>query len=155
MANFWDLPKPIRERIYRLHLLQDQPVTQGDFLQLCGRRETRCSCSECLVKMMPCLLQADHKIEREAAHIYFGENTLEVLEPLELDSLVNLVHKRHYNRIRKVLLKIPRLEPRNSAADNEASLLKIGTMRGLESLTVELNEQKAFKAMLERSRPGV
>lgn len=154
MANFWDLPKPIREKIYRLHLVHDQPITQHDFLQLCiqGRR---CSYTQCNVKTMPRLLQADRKIEREAAHIYFGENTFEVSEPSDLYSWAKLVHKRHYNRIRKVLLKIPRLRPRNSAADNEASLLKLGTMRGLESLTVELDERETIKAMVERSRRGV
>lgn len=150
MANIWDLPKSIRERIYRLHLVQEQPVSRRDFTQLCGNGRRLCSCSECVVKMMPCLLQADRKLERETANIFFGENTFEVSEPRELDHWVRLVHKRHYNRMRKILLKFTRLVPRTSAAYNESSLRKLGAMRGLKNLTVGLDEQKAIEAMLTR-----
>jgi hypothetical protein len=36
MANFWDLPKPVREQIYRLHLVREDHVDLVDFEAACG-----------------------------------------------------------------------------------------------------------------------
>jgi hypothetical protein len=36
MKGFCDLPKPVREKIYRMHLVQDRPVKFSDFKAICN-----------------------------------------------------------------------------------------------------------------------
>lgn len=36
MTNFWNLPKLVREKIYRMHLVRDAPVDYEKFIDLCG-----------------------------------------------------------------------------------------------------------------------
>jgi hypothetical protein len=73
MAKFWDLPKPVREQIYRLHLVQEDPVDLKNFDAACGRNWT--SIWPESHRKSPRLLEVCKKTEREAAGIYFGENT--------------------------------------------------------------------------------
>lgn len=85
MTNFWDLPKAVRERIYRLHLVQDLPVGRRDYFTSCNMPRGKHS------KTMPCLLAASTKIEREAVHIYFGENTFKLSTPWYLNYWLDVV----------------------------------------------------------------
>jgi hypothetical protein len=65
MKGFCDLPKPVREKIYRMHLVQDRPVKFSDFKAICNRSNEPKKFANKAPRIMPCLLQVSRKIERE------------------------------------------------------------------------------------------
>lgn len=66
MTTFWDLPKKVREEIYRLHLVQQEPVDYALFKNLCGYPENDPD-TEPFVKerIMPLIFQASRRLEKE------------------------------------------------------------------------------------------
>ena len=89
MVNFWDLHKTVRQRTYRLHLVQNDPIDYDSFKQShcgCNLQEAQLEARFDMTltkprwdpKLIPNLLQAARKIDREAAQIYFGENSFVV-----------------------------------------------------------------------------
>jgi hypothetical protein len=68
MTNFWSLPKPVREKIYRMHLVSDEPVGFGTYVDICGvsvgQWWARYAYSRSR-RMMPCLLKVSQEIDRE------------------------------------------------------------------------------------------
>ena len=65
MKGFCDLPKPVREKIYRMHLVQDDPIKFSDFQTICNFSEEDEKATKKIPQMMPSLLQVSRKIERE------------------------------------------------------------------------------------------
>ena len=159
MANFMDLPKPVRETIYRLHLIADeQPVTFEAYKQACGAPATigdhenmdletlrlnRVKTSkDGKYRTMPTLLQVNDTIEREAAEIYYGENTFAFWAPGSLSTWELFVLPRHLKLARKVVLLTWTLLPGASAND---AFRKLGALPQLESLTVAVNERRCLE----------
>lgn len=68
MANFFDLPRPIREKVYRLHLVKADPITRDQHDEIANYSPISYG------KAMPALIAVSKKVEREAAAIYYGEN---------------------------------------------------------------------------------
>jgi len=68
MTGFNDLPKTVRETIYRIHLVQDGPVKFSEFKALCNcsnndERTTTEGFNP--ARIMPTLLRVSRKSERE------------------------------------------------------------------------------------------
>lgn len=148
MTNFWDLPKAVREKIYRMHLVQDSPVTLNDFKTFCNK--CRVSSSE---RVTPCLLQADLRIEREAARFYFRENEFVLSELREIHLLLATAWPRHYNLIQTIVLgEWPLYSRKLGGSRVDQHVRKLAVLRGLVDLTIKLNEQEALKAMLGNKR---
>lgn len=70
MANFWDLPKDVRERIYRMHLVSAAPVKYNAFKAFCGCSDTNDFGNQLIkvVRTMPRLLQVSEKLENEGKY---------------------------------------------------------------------------------------
>lgn len=160
MANFMDLPKPVREKVYRLHLIADkQPVTFETFKQTCrspaaigdyegadlkALRDNGVDTSKHgKSRTMPVLLQASDAIEREAANIYYGENTFAFTGPGSLYTWKFFVMPRHLKLVRKVVLL---RWTRHSGATANDAFRKLSALPQLESLTVAVNERRRFAA---------
>lgn len=71
MTNFWDLPKPVREKIYRLHLRFTTPVKYETFKELSGGTQAAADGTK-VQKIMPLLLQVLYRLELEGGfgHAY-------------------------------------------------------------------------------------
>ena len=66
MKGFCDLPKPVREKIYRMHLVQDDPVEFPEFKAFCNF-----SNDDDPPQIMPSLFQVSRKIDREGTFVKF------------------------------------------------------------------------------------
>lgn len=158
MANFMDLPEPVRERIYRLHLIADeQPVTFESYKQTCGSPATIGDYEGMDLKTlrdngvdtskdgksrtMPVLLQVSDAIEREAANIYYGENTFAFTGPGSLYTWKFFVLPRHLKLVRNITLL---RWTRHSGATANDAVRKLSALPQLESLTVAVNERRCF-----------
>lgn len=66
MAGFWDLPKELREKIYRMHLVQQNRVTYKRFKTLSGCTEMDSfGDATKLERIMPNIFQVSRKLEQE------------------------------------------------------------------------------------------
>jgi hypothetical protein len=166
MPNFWDLPKAVRKRIYRLHLLQNDPVTYDDFKEICGCTQPDDRLLKelhgnrrCETKLMPNLLQAARKIDREASQIYYGKNSFTLFRPSEIAQWQKRLWRRHLNLIQSVVVefwesvpwKLPsgRMAPYNPKYD--ADFRMIGGLKSLQNLTIMVDEKAVLDAILEAS----
>ncbi|KAF2171831.1 hypothetical protein M409DRAFT_18065 [Zasmidium cellare ATCC 36951] len=76
MATFLDLPKELRERIYRLHLVYDEPITNKKHHRIVKHNSRRRRAKR--KHSMPPICTVSPKIEKEAASIYYGENHFDI-----------------------------------------------------------------------------
>jgi len=169
MANFWNLPKTVREKIYRFHLIQNDSITIEDFEKSCGFTQPVDGVRRLTVqpgskrkryetKLMPNLLQADRKIEREASQIYFSENSFTLPSPKESSTWVRRLWRRHLNLIQSLVVEswcgVPsrcgfRPFPYNPRYD--ADFGKIGGLKSLRDLTLHVDEKYVLNAILHAS----
>lgn len=71
MTNFWDLPKPVREKIHRMHLVRKAPLKYKAFKAFCGCKDTN-DYGQDVGKTMPRLLQVSRKFEKEGMYIQYN-----------------------------------------------------------------------------------
>lgn len=153
MANFWDLPKMVREKIYRLHLILDfkndlysNDISVDIFETHCGLTHTRRN-----EKTMPVLLQADSRIEKEAACVYFGENR-SAFRNTDLDRWFKILFKRHVDQIRMVSLHFEhKIRPKEALA-TEKAFRKLATMQNLCNVRLEVSEQWMIEDLLKHDK---
>lgn len=144
MANFWNMPKPLREKIYRLHLVQEHPVTFAHFRDACGgfaedppwpRRHTR---------TMPRLLKLCKRTEREAAPIYFGDNTFLVNDTSLIWQWKERLWPRHMKLVRQLNLDNWD-DPHMYGSGHSHRLKELGPLKDLDRLTVKVDELTSLK----------
>lgn len=147
MANFMDLPKAVREKIYRLHLVgEGLRVTLRRYKRFCGCDDDRSYRPKGGQRIKPHLFHVSDKIEREASRIYFGENTFVLYGPEELRQWKLFAWPRHIHHIRKVaLLRWCKL--RSPIAANEA-FAQLGKLPKLESLDILFHEEWRLRQLL-------
>ena len=146
MANFWDLPKPVREQIYRLHLVQEDPVDLKDFQAACGRNWN--SIWPESHRKVPRLLDVCKKTEREAAGIYFGENIFFWKSPQDVYRWKYRLWPRHLLLIRAVTIGGWTNPEHYGGGYNECFRL-LSSFRGLKVLTLKVDEQMALESKLQ------
>lgn len=64
MTSFWDLPKPVREKIYRMNLRLTTPVKYETYKELSGGTQPAADGTE-VQQIMPPLLQVSYRLELE------------------------------------------------------------------------------------------
>ena len=96
MANFFDLPRLVRDRIYRLHLVKADPTTREQHDKNANHKPGPYG------RAMPALLAVSKKAEREAAHIYYGENHFDMGEVRTVISFGYFTYPRHLRLVREV-----------------------------------------------------
>lgn len=156
MANFWDLPRPVRDMIYRLHLVEEEPITtekhrnfaedttEPDMYQV-GRRPRICAVSP--------------KAESEAAPIYYGENYFvfgwnKTGSHSSVFSFTGCTSPRHLRMIRKVTFQWPLPYSYHSRAYGMAgeSFTEIARFKGLQELYIRVDEEAMVRKMLVSRR---
>lgn len=100
MATFMDLPRDVREKIYRLHLVYEEPITNDKHHTIVRhnswKRPKNCT---------PALFEVTTKIEKEAAPIYYGENHFDLGEVYHFDSICKffkITPRRHLKFLRSI-----------------------------------------------------
>lgn len=91
MTCFLDLPKRLRERIYRESLIRHGQTTLADFLDDCGGPQTNDSA--------PALLKVNAKIAVEAASFYFSCNRFRLESIHELRRFLDGMRRCHTSLI--------------------------------------------------------
>ena len=150
MKTIWDLPKPVREKIYRLNLVaEEQPVDFEAYKKTCGytedaddmdwdtKKPARLKC--------PDLLRVSCKMEREASPIYFGENTFCMWSPDALSVWKRFAAPRHVKQIRKVAMRNWTVFDGGEA---DAAFKTMNTLPKLESLTFCVKEEEQLRTVL-------
>jgi hypothetical protein len=147
MKTFWDLPKPVRERIYRLHLVAEgQPVSFEAYKETCGYPESDgCETVRPAKLLCPSLLDVNRKMEREASPVYFGENTFQLFRPESLNLWKHFTTPRHFKQIRRLALS-GWTELRGASADG--TFKAFNALPKLESLTFCFQEEETLKGKL-------
>ena len=148
MTNFWDLPTPVREQIYRLHLVQEDSVDLVDFEATCGGDlqwiwgdlKTR--------RAKPWLLQVCKKMEREAAGIYFGENTFTCETPHEVRHWKARLWPRHVRLIRSLVID-GWSKPEDYGGGYNEYFRLLSSFQGLKVLTLKVDERMALERKLQ------
>lgn len=147
MANFWDLPKHVRERIYRLHLVHEDPIDFAEFEAHCGGdlRSVYNRYNERHV--MPQLLRLSKKTEDEAARIYFRENTFVWSTPHQTWVWKARIWPRHLKFMQKVIIDGWE-DPQNYGKGYNESFRLLGSFKGLHTLTLKVDEHIALESRL-------
>ncbi|KAI7362321.1 hypothetical protein KC354_g7383 [Hortaea werneckii] len=141
MANFNSLPKAIRERIYELHLTQEEPISleryrylvQDDLYTRDGRR-------------MPALLQVSRKIEKEAAPFFYAKNDFEFGFLAGITYFAALSWPRHRHLIRRLTVT---WRWRDFGASE--CFRSLASMRNLDELFIRVDEEEMLLKMLNKS----
>ncbi|KAK4502968.1 hypothetical protein PRZ48_006395 [Zasmidium cellare] len=103
MATFLDLPKHLREKIYRLHLVYDEPITNKQHHKIVKHNSRRRRAKK--KSSMPPICTISPKIEKEAAPIYYGENHFDLGHMGEVNlecKFFNVTPRRHLKYLRSV-----------------------------------------------------
>ena len=142
MTDFNDLPKAIRERIYALHLIQDEPITSEQHRKLIKHNYDYRNYRQ---RFMPPLLTLSHKIEKEAAPFYYAMNHFVFTEAHETWSMGSDTWPRHLRLITKVTFTWSVYGAYATEAFNN-----LARMKGLQELYIRVDEKEMLKRMLLR-----
>lgn len=147
MGDFWDLPRPLRERIYRLHLVQDDPIDLTQLQAACGRLVWSFR-NGTARRGMPQVMQLAKTVELDTANIYFRETTFVLRKPNEAWSWNIGIWQRHLKLIRKVIIDWP--EAREYGQGYNEGSRDVQSFKGLENLVLKVDEQTAPEKRLSR-----
>lgn len=127
MANFWDLPKDVRKKIYRLHLVREDPVT----LEEHADATDFCDYSTSSHRRMPHICFVSHKAEKEATPVYYGENHFDLASAAA--SFGWQTYTRHMRLIRRLTCTWPKINAHDA-------FLAVARMKRLEELCIRVDE---------------
>ncbi|KAK3675885.1 hypothetical protein LTR78_004077 [Recurvomyces mirabilis] len=142
MPTFLDLPKAVRKRIYRLHLLQDDPITGSDHRRLSYGGTGH----YWYQSVFPALLHVNDDIEEEAGPIYFSENVFASTNASSVYQLLLLIAPQYQKLIRKFVIT---WDQNSTGAGYDFKNLR--KLKCLGELTIRVDE-KAMVQKLLRSR---
>jgi hypothetical protein len=150
MKTFWDLPKPVREKIYRLVLVaEEQPVDFEAYKKICGYTgvftDSLCKTNKPVRVECPSFLRVSRKVEREASPIFFGENTFALSKPDTLNTWKRFAMPRHSKQIRKVAISSWK---ESSSGSHDGAFKAFRTLPVLETLTFCIDEEKELEGLL-------
>ncbi|KAK5682753.1 hypothetical protein LTS10_005883 [Elasticomyces elasticus] len=140
MPNFNDLPKPVRETIYALHLTHDEPITgttHNDLVDFDGMYRSRAKV------YMPPLLTLSAEIEKEAAPYYYAQNRFCVDN--HYSTLLYYTKPEHLKMIRKATVTWG-----NTGATYTFQGLK--RLKGLKELQIRVDELAMLKKELGKGQ---
>ncbi|KAK3707594.1 hypothetical protein LTR37_012089 [Vermiconidia calcicola] len=144
MATFWSLPKTVREKIYRMHLLDNQAISLAKHKD--NVRFTHYTVADQLVrKWMPPICYLSRRAEKEAAPIYYGENHFDLISSSHAGELMRMTYTRHVRLIRKVTMTWPDFRAREV-------FLGIAKMRRLQDFCIRVDEKAMVQSMLLQGR---
>ena len=130
MAKFWDLPKTVREQIYRHALMKEEHITIQEHDKIVGfQRAFKAT------PRSPPLLRVSPKVDREAAHIYYGENGFEFDSITAVWRFARNTYPRHVRMVRRLTF--------TWVGDYSGEAFKcIARMKGLQELYIRVDEDQ-------------
>jgi hypothetical protein len=176
MANFWDLPKTVRETIYRTHLVQASSVKSAEFEEYCRCPDPDQDFAPKPLRLMPPLLEVSRRIEREgtfqnskatltlndladhglASCICFGENVFRIKGRSDCLRWFDRLWPRHANQIQSIILaNWARNWDWSGKMYSIWNFKKLRSLRMLRSLVVDIDEIKSLRSLLRTSRSRV
>lgn len=151
MPTFWDLPRDVRDKIYRFNLVQEAAIDVDGFKAACSGLETVSRpCYRSTTRGKPYLFHFGTRVEREAAGIFFGENTFFLDSPHKINLWKSMIWPRHFKLIRKLSVSGWSMPYIHGQGFNE-SFRVLGTLKSLDKLTLNIDEQESLECIL-RSR---
>lgn len=128
MPDFWNLPRKVRDKIYRMHLVFQDPVSSTEHDNMCRGSPWR--------KESPSLLRVSDKMDREAAPIYYGENHF-VYRHLNIAVMIYFAAPRHVRLIKRITCDW------NPDVNGVSYAFEaIARLKGLEELNIRVDERK-------------
>lgn len=98
MPNFNDLPKPVREQIYQLHLVHQGPIGIMDHFETIHHKyDTR-------KHFCPPLLKVSKKIDKEAAHFYYAKNEFDMGIVGNTYGFCSATYPRHLRLVQRLIV---------------------------------------------------
>jgi hypothetical protein len=150
MPTFWDLPRDVRDKIYRFNLVQEAAIDVDGFKAACsGLEAVSRSYYRFSTRGKPYLFHFGTRAEEEAAGIFFGENTFLLDSPHKIDLWKSMIWPRHLKLIRKVRVRGWDAPHLHGTGYND-SFRVLGTLKSLNALTLEIDEQKSLERLLDR-----
>ncbi|PIA94454.1 hypothetical protein CB0940_08108 [Cercospora beticola] len=137
MPDFWDLPRNVRDKIYRMHLVHDEAIDSEKHYDMC-----RVYYPPYSSEYMPALLRLSDRADREAAPIYFGENCFK-FPSLSTGNIMFSLDKRHARLVKRI----------DCDWDPAATLTgfffdQIASIKGLQELNLRVDEQAMVHSAL-------
>lgn len=133
MTGFLELPRRLRERIYREVLVRKGTTSFTDFRTDCnGRRRWIGG------QWAPPLLRVSSKVDREAAPLYFGSNHFRSDKLQELGSFFWKLPSRHIHLVGRLTVVF---EPSSCGHSERKTLERITTMVKARRTTVLVDER--------------
>lgn len=137
MANFNDLPKAVRERIYAIHLERDEPIKIDKHYEMIQHK---------WAKNMPPLLRISKKVEKEAMSFYYANNHFIFDNLMDLTSMNYSTWPRHLRLVRKVTFTWRVHESCATSIHFE----HLAHFKGLQELYIRVDEKGMVRKMLLR-----
>lgn len=131
MTGFLDLPRRLRERIYREVLVRKGTTSLVDFRNDCNARSKKGHSAPALVLVSP-------KIDREAAPFYFGGNHFRFETIRELEEFLRDITPRHVHLMSRVTILFGSVD---YASKEQSTLERITSMAKARGITVIVNER--------------
>lgn len=135
MANFNDLPKPVREQIYHLHLVHDEPLTLDQH-----RKLVDFDWDQHPLYSTPAILKVSKKIEKEAAAFYCSRNHFQLPHML-VEQLNYTTYPRHRKLIRQITCSW------THAGYASSGFRTLANFKGLEELNIRVDEKAMIRCM--------
>lgn len=158
MTGFLDLPKPVQECIFQLHLVQDEPFDVDALAKICGvsyqehyYKAASAYGREGCDRIMPCLMQISPPFERLGSTLFYGENTFEFAKHREVLWFSQETWPRHRKIVRKVLCT---WDEQSSGGVIRGIFERLARLERLEELSVRLDEQAWFESTIGGPGPG-
>lgn len=148
MVDFFDLPRSIRDKIYRLHLVKtDGSITLQEHEKMIGNPAA-------IKKSMPPIMKVSKVAEKEAAPIYFGENRFDLADVDLLWSFSSSIWLRHLKLVRAITCawvgdvhRWRGLRVYGGWGTTRESFIRLSKMKGLESLYIRVDETEMLRSM--------
>lgn len=143
MANFYDLPKSVREHIYALHLERDEPITGRNHLDIIKQHRGYDT-----FEGMPSLLRVSDTIEEEAMSFYYANNHFVFDDPGDLHHMTQKTWRRHLRLVRKVTFTWGV----DTILATDMYFKSLAKFKCLQELYIRVDETAMLRKMLRRSK---
>lgn len=148
MVDFFDLPRTVRDRIYRLHLVKaDGPLTLDEHYD-------RVESSALSKKYMPSIMEISKRAEKEAGPIYYGENHFDIGDLDAFWRFSTSTWPRHLNLVRAITCAWTGDSNRSWSIGNygnygatRSNFIRMSKMKRLESLNIRVDEAEMVRRM--------
>ncbi|KAK4958877.1 hypothetical protein LTR10_003674 [Elasticomyces elasticus] len=141
MPDFNDLPKTIRQQIYKLHLTYDEPVDGTSHNRNVAYTYDKVAAGQRI--FMPPLLAVSPEIEKEAAPYYYRDNVF-VTDRYGID-VTTFIQDSHLKMIQSVIMQWP-----DTYATGRFANVK--RLKGLKELRIRVDELALVKKQLCRGK---